>query len=185
MDTFLTSTLSVAVAEIGDKTQLLTLFLVARYHRPLAIIAGITVATLFNHGLSAWLGDSIIDFIPQAWVSLILAISFILLGLWLLIPDKEESEDSNWFKYNAFIASCGLFFIAEIGDKTQLATVLLAAKYQDLWLVTAGTTLGMLVANVPVAYTGQWLLQKINMQWVHFFASAIFIITGIATLVFS
>lgn len=185
MDSFLTSTVAVALAEIGDKTQLLTLFLVLRYHRPGLIVAGILLATLLNHGLSAWLGSSLTDLVPTDWLRYILAASFICLGLWILIPDSDESTESGVLKFNPFIATTILFFVAEIGDKTQVATVLLAAKYHSLMWVTLGTTLGMMLANVPVAYAGKWLMEKMNLSWLPYVTSAIFILTGITTLFYS
>lgn len=185
MDAFLSSTLAVAIAEIGDKTQLLTLFLVARFPtQRLVIILGILLATLVNHGVSAWLGAWLIDWIPQAWVPWIIGLSFIAVGLWVLIPDKDDEEESASLKYGAFIATCILFFIAEIGDKTQIATVILAARYEDalLWVVT-GTTLGMLLANVPVAWFGGWLMSRVPLHWVRWCACGLFVVLGVFSIV--
>ncbi len=183
MDAFIPSTLAVAIAEIGDKTQLLTLFLTARFAQRNAIILGILVATLLNHALSAWLGAWAIQWIPESWVPWILGLSFILVGFWILIPDKEDEEDGAVLKYGAFLASTILFFIAEIGDKTQVATVILAARYDDLFWVIMGTTLGMLLANVPVAYAGSWLMQKIPLDLARKSACVLFVALGVLTLV--
>lgn len=180
MDAFLSSTLAVAIAEIGDKTQLLTLFLVARFagHRG-AIIAGIVLATLVNHGASAWLGAWLVDWVPLRWVPCVVGLSFIAVGLWVLIPDKEDEERGTALKYGPFLASCVLFFVAEIGDKTQIATLVLAARYDTLlaWVI-AGTTVGMLLANVPVALCGRWIMQWIPLQVVRYGACALFLLLG-------
>ncbi len=182
-DAFVASFASVTVAEIGDKTQLLSLFLAARFRSRGAIIAGILVATLLNHAASAWFGAWVAQFIPQGWHSWLLGGSFIAVALWLLIPDKDDSEEVSVLKYGAFFASCILFFLAEIGDKTQVATVLLAATYPQIWQVIVGTTLGMLAANVPVVYAGSWLLERISLDWARRIACAIFILLGIITIV--
>ena len=180
MDAFISSFTAVAVAEIGDKTQLLSLFLAARFRARGAIIAGILVATLLNHAASAWLGVWVAQFIPHGWHNLLLGGSFIAVALWLLIPDKDDSEDNGMLRYGAFAASCMLFFLAEIGDKTQIATVILAASFeQAVWWVIVGTTLGMLAANVPVVYAGSWILQKVSLDWARRSACAIFILLGL------
>jgi putative Ca2+/H+ antiporter (TMEM165/GDT1 family) len=182
-DAFVASFASVAVAEIGDKTQLLSLFLAARFRSRGAIIAGILVATLLNHAASAWFGAWVAQFIPQGWHSWLLGGSFIAVALWLLIPDKDDSEEVSVLKYGAFFASCILFFLAEIGDKTQVATVLLAATYPETWQVILGTTIGMLAANVPVVYAGSWLLERISLDWARRVACAIFMLLGVITIV--
>lgn len=183
MDALLYSFTGVAIAEIGDKTQLLSLFLVARFRSRLAIIAGILVATLLNHAASAWFGAWVAQFIPASWHAWLLGGSFIAVALWLLIPDKDDSEDSQILQYGAFVASCVLFFLAEIGDKTQIATVLLAATYSQTWLVIIGTTLGMLAANVPVVYAGRWILERVPLDWARRAACAVFMLLGIAIIV--
>jgi len=183
MDALLYSFTGVAIAEIGDKTQLLSLFLVARFRSRLSIIAGILVATLLNHAASAWFGAWVAQFIPANWHAWLLGGSFIAVALWLLIPDKDDSEDSQILQYGAFVASCVLFFLAEIGDKTQIATVLLAATYSQTWLVIIGTTLGMLAANVPVVYAGRWILERVPLDWARRAACAVFMLLGIATIV--
>ncbi len=183
MDAFIPSTLAVAIAEIGDKTQLLTLFLAARFAQRNAIILGILVATLINHGLSAWLGAWLVQWIPESWMPWIIGGSFIAVGLWVLIPDKDDEEDGAVLKYGAFIATCILFFIAEIGDKTQIATVILAARYDSLFWVVAGTTIGMMLANVPVAYAGNWLMQKIPLNLARWLACGLFVVLGVLSII--
>lgn len=187
MEAFLSSTLAVAIAEIGDKTQLLALFLAARYGRPYIISLGVLIATVINHALSAWLGYWLADIIPTHWIPWIISGSFFAIGLWLLIPDKEDDNMGRFANYGAFTATLILFFLAEIGDKTQIATVILAAKYNaDLWMTTAviaGTTLGMLIANVPVIFAGKWLMDKLPLGFAHKAACVLFIGLGIATLV--
>jgi len=181
-DAFVASFASVTVAEIGDKTQLLSLFLAARFRSRGAIIAGILVATLLNHAASAWFGAWVAQFIPPGWHSWLLGGSFIAVALWLLIPDKDDSEEVSVLKYGAFFASCILFFLAEIGDKTQVATVLLAATYPETWQVILGTTIGMLAANVPVVYAGSWLLERISLDWARRVACGIFMLLGVVTI---
>lgn len=182
MDAFLSSTLAVAIAEIGDKTQLLALFLATRFARHGAIVVGILVATLFNHAISAWLGAWLVQWIPEQWVPWIIGFSFIAVGLWVLIPDKDDEENGAVLGYGAFIATTVLFFLAEIGDKTQVATVILAARYDSLFWVVTGTTLGMLLANVPVVYTGRWLMQRVPLGPVRIAACALFVGFGLAAL---
>lgn len=187
MEAFLSSTFAVAIAEIGDKTQLLALFLAARYGRPYIISLGVLVATLVNHALSAWLGSMLADVIPAEWIKWIIGGSFIAIGLWLLIPDKEDDEMGRFANYGPFVATLVLFFLAEIGDKTQIATVILAAKFSaDMWMtmvVIAGTTFGMLLANVPVIFAGKWLMDKLPLGIAHKIACVLFILLGIGTLV--
>lgn len=187
MEAFFSSTLAVAIAEIGDKTQLLALFLAARYGRPWVISLGVLVATLVNHALSAWLGALLANTIPSHWVPWIVGCSFIAIGLWLLIPDKEDGELGRFANYGPFVATLVLFFLAEIGDKTQIATVILATKYAADMLMTlaviAGTTLGMLIANVPIIFAGKWLMDKLPLGFAHKAACVIFIGLGILTLV--
>lgn len=182
MDAFFISTSTVALAEIGDKTQLLSLFLAARFRAPLAIISGILIATLLNHGLSAWLGVWITEFISPQTGKLLVGASFIAVALWILIPDKEEDASSNLNRYGAFIATLVLFFLAEIGDKTQIATVLLAAQYQQFFLITMGTTLGMMLANVPIVLFGYQLMHRMPLNAARYLASAVFMILGVTTL---
>ncbi|MFT7337720.1 MAG: putative Ca2+/H+ antiporter (TMEM165/GDT1 family) [Marinobacter maritimus] len=182
MDAFLTSTIAVAIAEIGDKTQLLSLFLVARYSRRSAIIMGILLATILNHALSAWLGAWVAAWIPEAWLPWILAVSFVLIALWLLIPDKDDSDDSRFLGMGAFMATTVMFFLAEIGDKTQIATVVLAARFTETTWVIIGTTAGMLLANIPVIMAGHWLMDRMPLATARVSASILFAAMAVVTL---
>lgn len=182
MEALLYSTLGVAVAEIGDKTQLLALFLISRFHQRTPIILGILVATLLNHALSAWLGAWLADLIPANWLKWLVGGSFILIALWLLIPDKEEDEDSGVLRYSAFTATTVLFFLAEIGDKTQIATVVLAARFEETVMVITGTTLGMLAANVPIILAGRWLMDRLPLNAARIGAFVLFLALGVLTV---
>ena len=182
MDAFLASTLAVAIAEIGDKTQLLSLFLVARYATRTPIILGILVATVLNHALSAWIGAWVAAQIPAAWLPWILAVSFIAIALWLLVPDKDDSDDSKFLGMGAFMATTIMFFLAEIGDKTQIATVVLAARYTETFWVIIGTTVGMLIANVPVILAGRWLMERLPLATARVGASLLFVVLAVVTL---
>ncbi|MBC7182563.1 MAG: TMEM165/GDT1 family protein [Marinobacter sp.] len=182
MDAFLASTVAVAIAEIGDKTQLLSLFLVARYATRLPIILGIFVATVLNHALSAWLGAWIASFIPETWLPWLLAVSFVAIALWLLIPDKDDSEDSKFLGMGAFMATTIMFFLAEIGDKTQVATVVLAARFTETFWVILGTTVGMLLANIPVIMAGRWLMERLPLATARIGASVLFVALAIVTV---
>lgn len=186
VDAFFTSTVTVALAEIGDKTQLLSLFLAARYRHKWAIIAGIFVATVLNHFLSAWFGSWIVGVLPVDIASYIVAGCFILVGLWVLIPDKaDDDEHEQVRKYGAFIATTILFFIAEIGDKTQVATIVLGAQYASVVAVTLGTTVGMMIANVPIVLLGGQLMQKLPLDLARYIAAAVFIVLGLGVMLWS
>ncbi|MCM0613985.1 TMEM165/GDT1 family protein [Marinobacter sediminum] len=182
MDAFLASTVAVAIAEIGDKTQLLSLFLVARYAKRLPIILGIFVATVLNHALSAWLGAWVARFIPETWLPWILAVSFVAIAAWLLIPDKDDSDDSKFLGMGAFMATTIMFFLAEIGDKTQIATVVLAARFSETFWVIMGTTVGMLIANIPVIMAGRWLMERLPLATARISASILFVVLAVVTL---
>lgn len=182
LEAFLASTAAVTLAEMGDKTQLLTLFLAARYRRPVPIAAGIIIATLLNHWLSALLGAWLAGWLSPAWLSLAVGLSFIAIGLWLLIPDRAEDTDSRWLRWGPLAASTVLFFLAEIGDKTQIATVILAARYDAMAMVVAGTTVGMLAANLPVLLAGGWLLARISLDWARRAACGLFLLLGLIAL---
>jgi putative Ca2+/H+ antiporter (TMEM165/GDT1 family) len=183
MEAFLSSTLAVAVAEIGDKTQLLALFLVTKYGRPYVISLGVLLSTLLNHALSAWAGAWLGDKIPAEYIPWIISASFIAVAIWLLVPDKEDDDLGKVGQYGPLIATCVLFFLAEIGDKTQIATVILAAKYQTetCWVV-AGTTFGMLLANVPVIFAGKWLMARMPLNLARKAAFVLFIVLAIITM---
>lgn len=183
MEAFFSSTVGVLIAEIGDKTQLLTLFLAARFAQKHAIILGIFVATLFNHAVSAYFGVWLTQTVSPAMLQWLVGGSFIAVGLWLLIPDKDDDDDSSpWLKYGAFVATFVLFFLAEIGDKTQIATVLLAAKYQDLFWVVMGSILGLMLANVPVVYLGEQVMRRVPACLMRWAACALFCVLGVMTL---
>lgn len=183
MESLLVSTGVVALAEIGDKTQLLAFILAARFKKPLPIILGILVATLVNHGLAGALGAWITSAVTPEILRWVLGISFIGMAIWTMIPDKIEEEETKVAqKFGVFGATLITFFLAEMGDKTQIATVAMAAHYAAPLLVVIGTTLGMLIADVPAVFLGDKLANKIPMKLVHSIAAAIFAILGIATL---
>jgi putative Ca2+/H+ antiporter (TMEM165/GDT1 family) len=183
MDAFLISTGVVALAEIGDKTQLLAFILATRFKKPIPIIAGILMATLVNHGLAGALGAWITAMVDPFIMQWVLGVSFIAMAVWTLIPDNiEEEETQIALKLGVFGATLVTFFIAEMGDKTQIATVALAAHYGSPVWVVAGTTLGMLIADVPAVFIGNKLADRIPMTVVHRIAAAVFALLGIATL---
>ncbi len=183
MESLFVSTGVVALAEIGDKTQLLAFILAARFKKPLPIIAGIFVATLVNHGLAGALGAWITTAISPEVLRWILGLSFLGMAVWTMIPDKiEEEETKVASRFGVFGATLITFFLAEMGDKTQIATVALAAHYASPLLVVIGTTLGMLIADVPAVFIGDKLATKIPMKLVHTIAAGIFALLGIATL---
>ncbi len=183
MEALLVSTGVVALAEIGDKTQLLAFILAARFKRPLPIIAGILCATLINHGLAGALGAWITDMVSPTTLRWILAASFVGMAIWTMIPDRIEDEETQVArKLGVFGATFVTFFLAEMGDKTQIATVALAAHYASPMLVVAGTTLGMLLADVPAVFAGDRLAAKIPMTLVHAVAAGVFALLGVATL---
>lgn len=183
MESLLVSTGVVALAEIGDKTQLLAFILAARFKKPIPIIAGILVATLLNHGLAGALGAWITASISAEVLRWVLGLSFVGMAIWTMIPDEIEEEETKIAKrFGVFGATLITFFLAEMGDKTQVATVAMAAHYAAPLLVVIGTTLGMLIADVPAVFVGDKLAAKIPMKLVHSVAAAIFALLGIATL---
>lgn len=184
MEALLASTFTVAIAEIGDKTQLLALILAARFKNKTAIILGILLSTLFNHFAAAWIGQWAINWVSPDLARYLVAASFFAIALWVLIPDKVDAEENRFYKMGPFLATFILFFIAEMGDKTQIATVVLAAKYDSLTMVVAGTTLGMLLANVPVVIAGHFSAEKLPMLWIHRGCAVLFALLGVATLFF-
>ncbi len=179
MEHFLISTVTVAIAEIGDKTQLLALLLAARFRRPWAIVAGILVATLLNHALAGWLGTLVAQWLHPDTLRWIVVASFAAIAVWTLIPDRLDDEDATRREghtaWAAFVATTIAFFLAEMGDKTQIATVVLAAKSPSLWPVVAGTTLGMLLANVPVVALGHRFAQKLPLKAARIAATLLFL----------
>jgi Ca2+/H+ antiporter, TMEM165/GDT1 family len=183
MEALLISTGVVALAEIGDKTQLLAFLLAARFKRPLPIIAGILCATIVNHGLAGALGAWITTAVSPQVLRWILAASFIAMAVWTLIPDKIEEEETRAAgKLGVFGATLVTFFLAEMGDKTQIATVAMAAHYGNPLVVVIGTTLGMLIADVPAVFAGDKLAARIPMKLVHGIAALMFAALGVATL---
>ncbi len=183
MDTFLISMFGVAFAEIGDKTQLLAFILAVRFRNPGAVIGGILVATILNHLMAAWVGILIATWLTEYMLSWLLAASFFAMGLWMLIPDKmEDDETPKPSRFGPFLATALAFFIVEMGDKTQLATAALAARFQDLWLVAAGTTTGMMLADVPAVFLGEKAANRIPMQLVRGAAASVFMVLGALAL---
>ncbi len=182
----LISTAIVALAEMGDKTQLLALLLAARFRKPLPILLAILLATLLNHGISAVLGQWITTVLNPDVLLWIVSVGFIAMALWMLVPDELEDETDNinkWQKYGVFGATFVLFFLAEIGDKTQVATVALAARFDSVFWVMLGTTIGMMIANAPAVFVGNKLADKLPIPLIHKIGASIFLIIGVATLV--
>ncbi len=182
LEAFLISTGIVALAEIGDKTQLLAFVLAAKFRRPLPIVLGILVATLANHACAGALGAWITSMVSPEVMRWVLGVSFIGMAAWTLIPDKLDDEDTKLARFGVFGTTIVAFFLAEMGDKTQIATVALAAQYKSVFAVVAGTTLGMMIANVPAVILGDRIANKIPVRVVHGIAAAIFAVLGIATL---
>jgi len=166
---------------MGDKTQLLSIVLVARYKKPWTILTGVLIATVLNHALAAWGGAWLASLVQPKTLAWILALIFFAFAVWILIPDKEEELKSSG-SFGVLMTTIVAFFIAEMGDKTQLATVALAAKYSDILTVTIGTTLGMMGSNALAVCLGQKLVEKISMVWVRRIASLLFLLFGMAIL---
>ena len=180
---FFVSTGVVALGEIGDKTQLLALLLSARFRKPVPIILGILVATLANHAGASALGNWITRTVDPQWLRWGLGLSFLAVAVWMLIPDQaDEVKAEGTGRFGVFGITTVAFFIAEMGDKTQIATVMLAAKFDSLWVVTAGTTLGMMIANVPAVLLGDRVMNWLPVQWVHRIAAAVFVVLGLLVL---
>ncbi len=182
MEAFLLSTGIVALAEIGDKTQLLAFILAAKFKKPWPIIAGILVATVANHAFAGAVGSWITSVVGPETLRWVLGISFIGMAAWTLVPDKFEEEDAKLARYGVFGTTLIAFFLAEMGDKTQFATIALAAKYHDFVAVVAGTTLGMMLANVPAVLLGHKIAERMPTKIVHRIAAAIFLVMGVLTL---
>ena len=183
IDALLVSTGVVALAEIGDKTQLLAFILAARFKKPIPIVLGILAATIINHGLAGALGAWITSLVSPGIMRWVLGASFIGMAIWTLIPDKIEDEETQVAKHlGVFGATFITFFLAEMGDKTQIATIALAASYGTPWLVVIGTTLGMLIADVPAVFIADKFADKIPMKLIHSIAAAIFAALGVLTL---
>ncbi|MFN4134996.1 MAG: TMEM165/GDT1 family protein [Novosphingobium sp.] len=180
LEAFTTSTAIVALAEIGDKTQLLAIVLAARFKRPAPIVLGILAATLANHFLAALLGATAAAFLDGMWFRLAIAVGFVAMGLWTLVPDKLDDEEAPQASgRGAFLATLVAFFLVEMGDKTQIATIALGARFNDALAVTAGTTLGMMLANVPAVVFGNALIRRIPLDKVRMIAAALLVATGV------
>lgn len=182
MEAFLLSTGIVALAEIGDKTQLLAFVLAAKLRKPLPIILGILVATLANHAFAGAVGAWITTLVDPAILRWILGISFLAMAVWILIPDKLEEDDTHLARFGVFGTTVLAFFLAEMGDKTQVATVALAAQYAAFFTVVAGTTLGMMIANVPAVLLGDRIANRLSIRLVHGIVAVVFVILGVAVL---
>ena len=183
MEAFLLSTGIVALAEMGDKTQLLSLVLAARFRRPWPILGGILIATLANHALAGAVGASVTAWLGPQWLRWILAGSFIAMAAWMLVPDKLDDDDApDAPRHSVLVTTVIAFFLAEMGDKTQVATVMLAAQYQTWFAVVAGTTLGMMLANAPVVWLGERVMRRVPVRAVHSVSALIFLGLGLAIL---
>ena len=182
MEPFLVSTLVVGLAEIGDKTQILSLILAARFQRPAPIILGILVATLANHAAAGWVGLLFGSLLGGEWIQWILGISFLGVAVWALFPDKYEGRAERVSRFGAFAATLVAFFLAEIGDKTQIATIGLAARFGQFYPVVIGTTLGMMLANIPVVAIGDRIAGRLPVKAIRLVAAAVFALLGVLTV---
>jgi putative Ca2+/H+ antiporter (TMEM165/GDT1 family) len=179
LEAFLTSTALVALAEIGDKTQLLAILLSTRFNRPWSIIAGIFVATIANHFLAALVGDQAAHFLQGAWFRYLVAASFIVMAGWTLIPDRFDEDEREAGRFGAFLTTVPAFFLVEMGDKTQVATIALAARFHTVVPVMAGTTIGMLIANVPAVLLGHEVIKRVPLKTVRVVAALLFLAIGV------
>jgi len=182
MEAFFLSTGIVALAEIGDKTQLLAFCLAAQFRKPLPVILGIFVATLLNHAVAAAVGNSVTALLGPDALRWVLGLSFIAMAAWIMVPDEIDEDAPSAAPYGVFAATVLAFFLAEMGDKTQIATVALAARYDSMVAVVAGTTFGMMLANVPAVYLGKGVAARVPLKLVHGIAAAVFAALGLATL---
>ena len=182
MEAFLISTGIVGLAEIGDKTQLLAFLLAAKFRKPLPIVLAIFVATVANHAFAAAVGAWITSMLGPDVLRWVLGVSFLAMAAWTLIPDKLDEDEAKLAKYGVFLTTLIAFFMAEMGDKTQVATVALAARYHDIVSVVLGTTFGMMLANVPAVYLGDKIANRVPLRLVHGIAALVFAILGVATL---
>ena len=179
MEALLISTAVVALAEIGDKTQLLAIVLATRFRQPWPIVAGIFAATLANHFLAALAGEQAAAWFDGQWFRTAVAVSFILMAGWTLIPDKLDESEARPPRFGPFLTTLVAFFLVEMGDKTQIATIALGARFQDALWVTAGTTLGMMLANVPAAFLGEALVRRVPLKAVRMIAASLFLVIGL------
>jgi putative Ca2+/H+ antiporter (TMEM165/GDT1 family) len=182
IEPFLVSTGVVALGEIGDKTQLLALLLAARFRRPVPIILGIFVATVLNHALAGLVGETVARFLGPDLLRWVIGVSFLAMAAWMLVPDEIDDAEGGTQRFGVFGTTVLAFFLAEMGDKTQIATVALAARYSELFQVVAGTTFGMMLANVPAVLLGDRAARAIPMKLVHAIAAGIFAVLGVLTL---
>lgn len=183
MEAFLISAGVVALGEMGDKTQLLALLLATKFRKPVPIILGILVATLINHGAAGAVGNWVATALGPQLLRWIVGLSFIAMAAWMMIPDKlDDAETNRLERFGVFGTTLVTFFLAEMGDKTQIATVALAARFHDLFAVVAGTTIGMLIADVPAVFFGEVIAKKVPMKLVHAIAAAIFVVLGLLAL---
>ena len=174
------STAVVALAEIGDKTMLLAIVLAARLRAPWQILAGILVATLANHALAALVGQQVAGLLDAPWFRTVVALGFIAMAAWILVPDKLDEDEEGFKKHGgAFLTTLIAFFLVEMGDKTQIATIALGAQYQDVLVVAAGTTLGMMLANAPAVLLGEQLVKRVSMRAAHLAAALLFLALGL------
>jgi putative Ca2+/H+ antiporter (TMEM165/GDT1 family) len=183
MEAFLISVTSIATAEMGDRTQLLALVLSARYRKPWPIVAGVLCATLANHGVAGLIGALLGGQLRPALLDAAVGVSMIAMALWTLKPDKLDQQAVSATSAGAFVATLIAFFVAEIGDKTQIATVALAAAYPNLIAVIGGTTCGMLIANVPVIFLGNAFAHRLPLRAIHYTAAALFAVLGVIFIV--
>lgn len=175
MHAFLIATVVVALAEVGDKTQLLSLLLAARFRRPWPICFGILLATLANHALAGWVGNLLAQWLTPQVLQWTLVIALALMAAWILVPDKLDEDDTpSGGAHGVLMATIMAFFLAEMGDKTQVATVILAAEHQPLWQVVGGTTVGMLIANVPVVWLGSRFAHRLPLKATRIAAACLF-----------
>jgi putative Ca2+/H+ antiporter (TMEM165/GDT1 family) len=179
MEALLTSTAVVALAEIGDKTQLLAILLATRFKKPWPIIAGIFTATVANHFLAALVGSAASSFLDSLWFRYAIAISFIAMAVWTLIPDKIDDLEDKPARFGAFLTTVIAFFLVEMGDKTQIATIALGARFHNVVPVTMGTTLGMMLANVPAVFLGAELIKRVPLGVVRGIAALLFLVIGL------
>ncbi len=180
METYLVWAVLVALAEMGDRTQLLAIILASRYRKPVPILLGIFVATLGNHGLAAMAGFFLSNLLSAVWFKYAVSLSFVAMALWALVPDKAEAEDKvGTHHWGIFLTTTVTFFLVEIGDKTQIATVALAARFHDVLLVTAGTTTGMMIANIPAVLLGHGVTRALPIRWLQVGAALIYLGLGL------
>jgi putative Ca2+/H+ antiporter (TMEM165/GDT1 family) len=184
MQPLLISTATVALAEIGDKTQLLALLLAARYRKPVPIVLGMLLATVLNHTVAAWVGAWLAGLLPPMVLRWSVVVCFGAVAIWALVPDKLDDDESKTPRYGAFLTTLIAFFLVEIGDKTQVATIVLAAKYHPLWQVISGTTLGMMLANVPVVALGAKFAHRLPLRAARWAAALLFAVLGLWVALF-